>query len=244
MTIDDRIKDEKIQYDINKKAAKISALSSGKIDKYEYLTGEEILPSNQKQKIEQAKSIYSPVGKAFEKQAETAEDKEKNQISTIKESGKQITESNEVGKNDFNIDGGDVLHEQQKEISNRLAKESALEFDDRKSNIYTNNLVYKFSGSENKPIDFKHYQLPLKLFEDLRDCVMNSKEVLKNQARLKSDLSMIKIGGNKSVNHNNTIKNITNFFDLREKIIIFLEIIYFCYLKLSTKQNMEKDLKY
>ena len=47
MTIDDKIRDEKLQYDINRKAAKISALSSGKIDKYEYVTGEEILPSDQ-----------------------------------------------------------------------------------------------------------------------------------------------------------------------------------------------------
>ena len=43
MTIEDQIKDEKLQYDINREAAKISALSSGKIDEYEYLTGEEIL---------------------------------------------------------------------------------------------------------------------------------------------------------------------------------------------------------
>ena len=47
MLIEDQIKDEKLQYDINREAAKISALSSGKIDKYKYLTGEEILPSNQ-----------------------------------------------------------------------------------------------------------------------------------------------------------------------------------------------------
>ena len=45
MTIDDKIRDEKLQYDINRKAAKISALLSGKIGKYEYLTGEKILPS-------------------------------------------------------------------------------------------------------------------------------------------------------------------------------------------------------
>ena len=47
MTIDDLIKDEKLQYDINREAAKISTFSSGKINKYEYLTDEEILPSNQ-----------------------------------------------------------------------------------------------------------------------------------------------------------------------------------------------------
>ena len=62
------------QYDINRKAAKISALLSSKIDKYEYLTSEQILLSNQQQIIEQAKFTYSPLGKAFEKQTKTIED--------------------------------------------------------------------------------------------------------------------------------------------------------------------------
>ena len=65
MTIDNQTRDEKLQYDINREAAKIPALSSAKINKYEYLTGEEILPSNQKQIIEQAIFSYSPLGKAF-----------------------------------------------------------------------------------------------------------------------------------------------------------------------------------
>ena len=59
MTIDDKIRDEKLQYDINKEIVKISALSSGKLDKYEYLRGEEILPFDQRRVIEQAKFIYS-----------------------------------------------------------------------------------------------------------------------------------------------------------------------------------------
>ena len=67
MTIDDQIKNEKLQY-VNREAAKISALPSTKIDKHEYLTGEEILPSNEKQIIKQAKFTYSPLGKTFEKQ--------------------------------------------------------------------------------------------------------------------------------------------------------------------------------
>ena len=58
------------------KAAKISALPSGKIHKYEYLTGEDILPSNQQQIIEQTKFTYSPLGKTFEKQIKTIEDPE------------------------------------------------------------------------------------------------------------------------------------------------------------------------
>ena len=78
MTIEDQIKDEKLQYDINREAAKISALSSGKLDKYEYLTGEEILPSNQQQIIEQTMFTYSPLGKAFEKQTKKLNIKEKN----------------------------------------------------------------------------------------------------------------------------------------------------------------------
>ena len=77
MTIDDQIENEKLQYDINREATKISALSSGKTGKYDYLFEEEILPFNQKQIIEQAKFTYSPLGKAFEKKAKTIEDQEK-----------------------------------------------------------------------------------------------------------------------------------------------------------------------
>ena len=71
MTIDDKIKDEKLQDDVNREAVKISLLSSGKINKYEYLTGEEILPFDQSRRIEQAKFAYSPLGRAFEKQIKT-----------------------------------------------------------------------------------------------------------------------------------------------------------------------------
>ena len=80
LTIDDKIRDDKLQYDINREAAKVSALSSGKIDKYEYLAAEEILPSNQRPVLEQAKFTYFLLGKAFEKQ-----------IKTIEEQGKKTT---------------------------------------------------------------------------------------------------------------------------------------------------------
>ena len=74
MTINDQIRDEKLQYDINREASKISALSSGNIHKYEYLTGEDILLSNQQQIIEQDRFTYSPLRKAFEKQIKTTKD--------------------------------------------------------------------------------------------------------------------------------------------------------------------------
>ena len=75
MTIDGKIRDEKLQYCINRKAAKISALSSIKIAKYEYLTGEEILPSDQRGMIKQAKFTYFPLRKALKKQTKTIADK-------------------------------------------------------------------------------------------------------------------------------------------------------------------------
>ena len=90
MTINDQIRDEKLQYDINRKAAEISALSSGKIDKYEYLTGKEILPSNQQQIIEQAKFTYSPLGKGFEKQIRLIEDKGEKQVEALKGQTKAV----------------------------------------------------------------------------------------------------------------------------------------------------------
>ena len=84
MTIDDKIRDEKLQYDINREAANVSALSSGKIDKYEYLTGQEILPSDQSRIIEQAKFTYFPLGKAFEKQTKKLKNKDKNKLKLYK----------------------------------------------------------------------------------------------------------------------------------------------------------------
>ena len=97
MTIDDQTKDEKLQYDINREAAKISALWSRTIDKYEYPTGEEILPSNQKQIIGQAKFTYSSLGKAFEKQTKTTEDQKQKQIKAIKDNKKQLANTSANG---------------------------------------------------------------------------------------------------------------------------------------------------
>ena len=84
MTNDDKIKGEKLQYNINRDAAKISALSSGKIDKYEYLTGDEILSPDQSRIIEQAKFTYSTLRKAFEKLIKTTENQGTKQVEALK----------------------------------------------------------------------------------------------------------------------------------------------------------------
>ena len=81
VTIDDKIRYENLQNDINRKGAKISALSSGKIDKYDYFTGKEILLSDKRRVIELAKFTYCPVGKALKKQLKI---KEKQMLLQIK----------------------------------------------------------------------------------------------------------------------------------------------------------------
>ena len=104
MTIDDKIRDEKLQHDINIEAAKISALLSDKIRKYEYLTGKDILPSNKQQIIEQAKFTYSPLGKAFEKQIKTIEDQGEKQVkalNTLKSDNKKLTIEDVIPKSAF-----------------------------------------------------------------------------------------------------------------------------------------------
>ena len=107
MTIDNQIRDEKMQQDINREAVKISALSSGKIRKYEYLTGEDILPSNQQQIIEQAEFTYSSSGKAFGKQIKTTEDQGQKQVdalNTLKFDNKKLTIEDLIPKSALNND--------------------------------------------------------------------------------------------------------------------------------------------
>ena len=126
MNIDDKIENWwKLQYDINREEAKISALTSGiKTDKYEYLTGEEILQSNQRRRTEQAKLTRSLIGKALEKQTKTIENQGKNQIKAVEDHGIEMVLSNELFKKDFNI-GRDsiIIEEQQKYLMNLLPKD-------------------------------------------------------------------------------------------------------------------------
>ena len=118
MRINDQIRDEKLQYDINREAAKILALASGKIHKCEYLTRQNILPSNQEQITEQAKFTYSPLGKSFEKQIKTIEDQREKQIKAIQDQGQVKT----IKK--YTDDAEDTpFISKQKEIFNELADE-------------------------------------------------------------------------------------------------------------------------
>ena len=128
MTINDKIWDEKLQYDINREATKIAALSSGKIEKYKFLASKIIITSDQRRLIEQANFTYSPLGKALEKQTKTLEDQIKKQIKAIEIMGKKLAESNVLVKKDFNIERDNMQLEEQKQYSMNILKTGFLNF--------------------------------------------------------------------------------------------------------------------
>ena len=162
MTINDQIRDEKLQYDINREAAKISALSSGKIHKYEYLTGEDILPSNQQQIIEQAKFTYSPLGKAFEKQIKTIEDQGQKQIDALenlKDQNKQLVNDDDEDK---------LLLSKEREIFTNIYNKRLDKIEELTKKVDCNNLIFTKLSTGNT-IDFSKKTDPLTLLKKIRD---------------------------------------------------------------------------
>ena len=154
MTIEDQIKDEKLQYEINREAAKISALSSGKLDKYEYLTGEEIIPSNQQQIIQQAKFNYSPLGKAFEKQIKTIKDQGEKQVKAIQD--KQI-----VNKYDR------LLLSKEREIFKDIYNKRLDRIEELNNKIDYDHLKYPVYATKNL-LDFSELTDPLTLLDKIK----------------------------------------------------------------------------
>ena len=137
MAINDQITDVKLQYDINREATKISTLSWGKIHKYEYFTGEDILPSNQQQIIEQAKFTYSSLGNAFKKQIKTIGDQGEKQIEEIQDQGQVKT----IKKYTYDAEDTPLILKQN-EIFNELVDkrlEKILDLDKKKVN--SNDLI-------------------------------------------------------------------------------------------------------
>ena len=161
MTIEDQIKDEKLQYDINREAAKISALSSGKIGKYEYLTGEEILPSNQQQIIQQAKFTYSPLGKAVEKQIKTIKDQGIKQVKAIQDN-KQLVN---INNNDDYKDK--LLHSKEREIFKDIYNKRLDKIEELNNKIDYNNLNYVVVATGDE-YNFNNLDDPLSLLNNIK----------------------------------------------------------------------------
>ena len=106
MKIDEKIRDEKVQLDINRGAAKISTLSSGRTDKYEFSTGREMLTTDQKRVIEQARFTYSPLQKPLEKQRKIIEDQGEKLLKINEDQGEEQIKSvlNRIEKNFLDTD--------------------------------------------------------------------------------------------------------------------------------------------
>ena len=161
MTIEDQIKDEKLQYDINREAAKISALSSSKLDKYEYLTGEEILPSNQQQIIQQAKFNYSPLGKAFEKQVKTIKDQGEKQVKAIQDN-KHLVKINK--DDDYK---NKLLLSREREIFKDIYNKKLYKIEELNNKIDYNDLNYVVVGTGDK-YSFDDLDDPLTLLNNIK----------------------------------------------------------------------------
>ena len=235
MTIEDQIKDEKLQYDINREAAKISALSSGKIDKYEYLTGEEILPSNQQQIIEQAKFTYSPLGKAFEKQIKTIQGQGEKQIKAIQD--KQLVN---------NVDYKDkLLLSKEREIFKDIYNKRLDKIEELNMKIDCDNLMYVVVNS-GKIYNFSELTDPLTFLEKIKKGKMSLEQAKNNQQNYLEYLNVIR-KGNKSANQKNTkLANISIHFNARNSVIKFIGDYGSIILEAKNwqKNKKEQDLKY
>ena len=172
MTINDQIKDEKLQYDINREAAKISALSSGKIHKYQYLTGEDILPSSNQQIIEQARLTYSPLGKAFDKQIKTIENQGKKQVDALNTLNLIIMKKLQI-KNENIIPKSASASDEAKEEINRILKVE--------KNVDREKLVY---DSGKYTYDFRMFNTIRTFGEDLYEGKITLEEADEDQSDL------------------------------------------------------------
>ena len=218
MITDDQIGDEKIQYDINREAAKMSALSPGKIDEYEYLTGEEILPYNQQQIIEQTKFTYSLLGKTFEKQIKTIEDQGEKQIKATKDQG----HARSIKKYDDDEDS--PLISKQKERFIELPDERLYEITNLDEKVNRDDLIYRCKGKSPDEI-FDKYDNALDLINKIQKGEIKLSDAKNNQTVFKSHLGELKKGNNKkkSREQKNALYNIEMLYKARNEAIKFYD---------------------
>ena len=212
MTIEDQIRNEKLQYDINREAAKISALLSGKIDKYEYLTGEDILPSNQQQIIEQAKFTYTPLGTAFEKQTKTIKDQGEKQVKSIQD--KQLVNNNDDDYKDK------LLLSKEREIFKDIYNKRLDKIEKINNKIDYNNLNYVVVGTGDE-YNFNILDDPITLLNNIKKGKISMKKAIEQQYNFRKYLNIIRMG-NKNDNQKRTLANINMFYNARDNAIQFI----------------------
>ena len=195
MTTNDQIRDDKLQNDNNREAAKILALSSGKIHKYE-----------------QSRFIYSLLGKAFEKQIKTIEDQVKKQVDALKALKPKTIES---GSNNKPIIT--------KEIYDKILEERMDEIIEMSDKIDFNNLTYNFKGQTNS-IKFDKFEGPMDIYDNIKNGNTTLQQVEKQQKDFKKELNEITSGNTKYKSNNQlyVINNVKSLYESRQKIIDLL----------------------
>ena len=210
MNINDKIRDKKLQDDINS-ATKTSALSSCKMDKYEYLKGKEIFSQKQHSIIKQAKSTYSLLRKALAKQVKTiGQQGEQQRESTDKQGEKQLLAPNENIRKDG--DNGLPTYNRDKDRDS-LDKKIIEEIYERRIDrinkidrqINFNTLVYRYkSGSR---LDFRSITNPRKLFDEIKSGKIPPIDARSQKSFLETNLGNIRKIRNKSEQQKEAIAN-------------------------------------
>ena len=237
MIINDQIKDEKLPYNINREAAKISVLSSGKLHKCEYLTGEDILPSTRQQIIEQTKFTYSPLSKAFDKQVKTIEDQGKKQVYALN----ILKSDNKITVKKYTYDRNDTpFISKQKEIFNKLIDERLEKITDLDKRVNHDDLIYRYKvkAADTKFDEFDNF---LGIVNKIRDGKKDLAKVKNNQQDFKLYLGEIK-RVLKNQKNKKTIYNIAMLYKARNEAIKFYDdySLMMSEVKSKAKQNETK----
>ena len=214
MTINDQIRDEKLQYDIDRETAKISVFSSGKIHKYEYLTGEDILPSNKKQIIEQAKFtilLWEKLLKKKHKKTKTTEDQGQKQVDALenlkpKEEAKP-TEDRSNNQSKATLISNDLISKRKKIMSELY---DSIDYD---------NLNFEYVGPT-KDVRFYEYMNSKELFNAIKNNQIKFSEVRNKQDNFLKKINEVKIG-KKTDEQKKMIDNPNTFYNSREEVINF-----------------------
>ena len=221
MAIDYQIKDEKLQYDINREPAQISALSSGKIDN---LTAEQILSSTQNQVIEQAKFTYSPLGKIFWKTNKNNWRSRKKQFHVLKNI--QDLKDNKEKEIKAIEDKSDAKLSIQEKKFNKLLDERMYEMQKMSGDIEFNNLTYYFKSQNLAPLNFIGYSGLLNIYEEIKNGKISIKKAKEYQKKLISNLNKTTNNIRKSKTQRDIsikyIKNIGNLYNSRQNTIHLL----------------------
>ena len=175
------------------------------------VTGEDILPSNQQQIIDQTKFTYSPLGKAFDKQIKTIEDEGKKQVDAS-EKLKPKEETKPIEDKPNNQSRGAIIFNdlinKRKELMNKL-----------RDSVDYNKLKFEYMGPT-KDVSFYEYMDSKELFNAIRNSQIGFSEAKNKQDEFLSKLSNIKIG-RKTLEQERIINNLEKFYYSRQEVINF-----------------------